>query len=462
MGRSFVVAVVVLGSGCLAPSQGRVDRDGAEDTGSPVGSDVVLVDAYDVGVVPDATVASDTAVPPDSNLDTSDVAEVEPCEEVVVTTLAPVTFDGAHDDGHVVLGQDVLYGPRRIAAPDEYGDIEVVAHEIDGGLETILTINSLDDHVADARNGTVLVWRRGGEGEELERVGTSPWVRALPAGFSFVPGPYVDGEPRRLVDGLRTAWGEARLGGADVLGRVLLMEGGEVRTLAEVEGVVRAPYVRGSRVAWVQTVDDETSLWVHDGEARVVARSGTHQIGPYLVTLRAVVWIEDGALRRSTERGEDVVHPGPCAMLAASGDWFATVCSGSEPGEVTWGFAAGDIVVSRADGGLVTVPVPDDRIVGAVAIAGPIVAWVEYAPGVGCGGAVDEERGTVWIADVLRGERIAVSEVGAGCWCCGAYWPLVDLEIGARHLAWSYGLGGSDDPWTRPSTIGLARLGCER
>ena len=80
-------------------------------------------------------------------------------------------------------------------------------------------------------------------------------------------------------------------------------------------------------------------------------------------------------------------------------------------------------------------------------------AWASYEdPQAWCANATE---GELWWWPAGEAAALRVSPVGSGCLCCGAYWPALQVDLGADVLAWSYGRG------REAPAIGVARRRCE-
>ncbi|MCC6623715.1 MAG: hypothetical protein IT385_20825 [Deltaproteobacteria bacterium] len=436
---------------CLDSTQGRIDdtRDERDATGDSHAPDAATRDA---------STALDTADTGDVTMTIYDTAGPDVCaDRLQVASIDLVRFERFDDGGHLTIDRGTLYGTRRVGTSAGVpGDTEVVAVDLATLDERLVTDNDVDDGIVDARGGVLLVVRRDGAAQTLARIGPQAWTYTVPEGFVFVPGLFDDGAPRRLVDGPRVAWAEAWTGRVGTKSRIRLREGGDTRTVAEVSGWLRSPFVRGRVVLWAEQAEGvEQVLRRAQGEEIVDVARGT--IGAYGVIDSGPVWIEPGGIftRRDGERA--ALREGPCGALALGEDVLAAVC-GSEQPELGLGLARGDIVVQRPGEGAWTIGVPDDVVVAGLRVDGARAAWIEYAPDVGCGDTIGQDRGRVFVASYRSGERVSVSDVGAGCWCCGAYWPPVATALEGEHVAWSYALEANAEPWGVPATIGVARL----
>jgi len=459
-----VVIVIALASSssatsCLDSRQGRVGDAGDTSTSDTRPAPADGSSGADTATLPDAP--SDTSVAPDACVPT-----------FTVDDRGSVLFQRWDDGMHVTLDDGVVYGGRRREEPGRYFDVEIVAYDLDTRTERVLTDNDVDDAVVDARGGAVLVWRREGNVQSLARLGPGAWSYTVPEGFMFVPGFVDDGAPRRMIDGPRAAWAESWVGGGpQTKGRIVVREGGQARVVADVAGFVRAPYVRGRSIVWSEQRPMSVESVLRRAQGDEVSEIARGAIGAYATLAGApeapVVWLRSEGLAAGRGAAVLALGEGTCGSLAVGEDVVAAVCTrdGAQP-DIGGFIARGDVAVHRLAGdGLEswTLPIDDEVVVAGLRVDGQRAAWVEYAPGVGCGGTIDDDRGALVVTDYRSGARVTVSEVGAGCWCCGAYWPPIGVALEGDRVAWSYALDAGGEQWATPAAIGFARVsgGCQ-
>lgn len=220
--------------------------------------------------------------------------------------------------------------------------------------------------------------------------------------------------------------------------------------------------------AMMDASEDKTLIWRQDegllrvrwtnGDAQEIA---TLQLGGQATMgAHAVYWLGgEGRLHRwSFEDQEDTI-PFPdltqCNHLSSPKGFFVAACVLSDG---TWGLvlesgeAAPDGVIS-----LISVTELGAPHIADVTTDGRYIAWAEYgSPEAWCS---DFSPGVLRVAPLDFSYTADVAEVGAGCLCCGAYWPPMGLLIASGWLGWNYAHRDGDMP---PSpggvNLGKARL----
>ncbi len=324
------------------------------------------------------------------------------------------------------------------------GPRNLVAVDVGTGVDRVLVESSDDQNLLDARDEVVLY-----AATSPDQGAVTLRYRDLRAGDDRVlfkgevngptrlmPGTYVLEQFTRLVERGFAVWGEQD--GAfspQSKARVRVYRDGEITTLWEEATSIDLPELGSGRVLWL-TWGETRTLWLapRDGRPSAIAR-GT--IEDSALGDDAAWWLEGGAVMRHDFASGDNrrVHAGPCGMLVAEGRRAAAVCGPTSGDDYI--MRAGEPFVFEGERAVPFASQGGDGIAGLRLFEGRI-AWVEYPAGVGCSGS-GEETGELVIASIDRPDvsHIATT-VLAGCWCCGAYWPPLQLSLSAAGIAWNY------------------------
>jgi len=453
------VTLVMTSVACLEPRAGSRGTDDGHADAAEVSADATAPDTM-------ADVKPDTSAPTDTGADTSPVPDV--CDaDPTVERLGLVTFDEPEMAiASVPLDGATLFGTRRTAVdgvPDAY---RIVALDLVGGTETVVAEDATRLTLLDAREGALLfasidyATRTGTTTLHYLEVDTGRKVElTMVSGgdTGLVPGPYGLGARVRVVERGAAVWGEQSYaaGGAPIA-RIRRFAGGAVETLWEERTGVSAPHLRDGRVLWTSQ-GERAALWLAEpGEtARPIAR-GT--LGDFALTADAAWWIEGGAVMRfAFATGESQrVHEGPCALLTSDATRAAAVCGPDVTDAAFFGAVAGQPIVFDHQQRTKLVTRGGDVIAG-LRVEGRRVAWVEYPADVGCGADIFG-TGELVLASLDAPEAPLKSQVvSSGCWCCGAYWPPLELALSDRAMAWNYPFVEDVDPSVdRGGSVGWA------
>lgn len=453
---AWLVAASLASSACLEPragvQAGREDGDGA-DADTDAANDTALADA---------------AVTPDTSRE--DVGPVDTCEPgLALAERGAVIFEPADMAApSIPLDGSTLLGTRRVEV-DGAVRHRVVAVDLPSGRESVVVESASALSLIDARGGAALVMRldyAGGvtrtslahlaldDGREV-----TLFSGASGAGGAIVPSAMEWGAAPRLVEGDVAVWAEQTYGtgaGGAPQARVRRLRDGRIETLWEERADVAAPYLLAGRALWA-TRGEGAALWLAEptGGARPIARGA---LGGYALTVDAAWWIADGAVtRRDLATGDERrVHDGPCALLASDARSAAAVC-GPEVGSGDWFMAVAGTPFSFRGTEVTALGTAGGDLIAALRVEGQRVAWVEYPSGAGC--SFDELAVGALVVARLDAPTQAASLVrmGAGCWCCNAWWPPPALALVERGLAWNYPIGDGVDPVVdRGAAIGWA------
>lgn len=448
----WLVAASLASSACLEPRAGvqaaREDGDGA-DASADAASDAI----------------ADTTTTPDTSL--GDVGQSDACEPGLgLAERGAVTFEPADMAApSIPLDGSTLLGTRRVEVGGALRH-RVVAVDLPGGQESVVVESAGALSVIDARGGAALVMRLDYENGVAR---TSLAHLALDDGrevtlfsgssgeVALAPSPMGWGAPPRLVEGDVAVWAEQTYGtGGAPLARVRRLRGGQIETLLEERAEVLAPYLFEGRTLWA-TRGERAALWLAEptGEARPIARGATDG---YTLTADAAWWLADGmVMRRDLATGDERrVHDGPCALLASDARTAVAVC-GPEVGGGGWFMAVAGTPFAFRGGETTALGTRGGDLIAALRVEGQRVAWVEYPSEAGCG--FDDLDVGVLVVTRLDAPTQAASLVrmGAGCWCCSAWWPPPALALAERVLAWNYPIADGVDPIVdRGAAIGWA------
>ncbi|MCB9548140.1 MAG: hypothetical protein H6706_20175 [Myxococcales bacterium] len=407
MARRALIALAL--AGCIADPRAGLDDD------------------------PDAIVGADARVAPDARVDQPGDAS------------PPADAEASPDAGSTNCAVDVAYFPTE--GFERYEPVvaggAVYGHRY--GPERQLRAVRLDDDtpaggpsdlLADADGRALLLLRPDGAGAMrlIYRADGGPDVPLGEAGFIGVQG-LDDFQPRHLVREGAAAWVDADA--------IWAWWGDEPapRWLGPAHGVA----VGADLLAWIHPLDGQVHAAPRGQEERAIGPAeGTTAVVP---TAAGVWWLSGGHVYLWPTG-----HPGPgrtlgdlarCEALDAEGDHALATCLADDDTMVAWRLTVDGAkeAVHRAT-----------RIVAPRAGAGGL-AWASYDdPQAWCANATE---GELWWWPAGEAAALRVSPVGSGCLCCGAYWPALQVDLGADVLAWSYGRG------REAPAIGVARRRCE-
>lgn len=161
-----------------------------------------------------------------------------------------------------------------------------------------------------------------------------------------------------------------------------------------------------------------------------------------------VWWLDDaGRVVHARVSGNvDLRELGDCQALDADGPRALAVCSDAGEQQLV-------LVEIGGDGDARLSVIDAAATITGVRIRDRDLAWATYDdPDAWCLG---QGRGTLKWWPRGEPEPIAITGVGAGCGCCGAYWPPLMIDLGDDVIAWNYA-GARNAP-----AIGIARRRCE-
>ncbi|MEL6182685.1 MAG: hypothetical protein AAFS10_27250, partial [Myxococcota bacterium] len=338
-------------------------------------------------------------------------------------------------------------------------DLEILQLLPDSPQFQQVTFNDVDDFIVDANQGWALI-------QQQQRGGNSSTMALLnveqPNSQAVVPLPTSDtgGIIFDLGDEVMSHLSRVEPGAAIWLsesGLILWTEQQGARRLTEER--VQFPDLEQGRVVWSMWKDNGTravQLW--DGQrVRQVSASTADVMGTALITETHLFWSERSptaqvvAYDLATETMR-TVHEGSCLVTDAEGDSAVFVCSeDSEPSVFTTPSSLWLTTEGR------TRRVRDAAILIAARLHGQRLAWAEYdGPDAWCQGFAE---GRLMVAGLEQEEPLEVDTIGSGCWCCGAIWPPLKLELDEEHIAWNYALTDESSP--RGGSIGYAKLAAE-
>ncbi len=430
--KGVVVATwIAVGMGCHA----EVDR-GTIAIGMDPASDPVEAEAADPTVTPALAcevVALDARVGMVTGSDNDMVRE-------------PLVTDGT-----------LFLHRRETSFGNAPNDLEVFALAPAAGVEEQITANDSEDLLVDARQGAMLLQRsmgalrqlvyRDAAGEIVVAGGEWPGV------LWDVIGGY-NGAPRRMVDGGTAVWREN--------GAVFRYANSTVTELSAGAEASSPPYTEKNRVIWTSH-DGQASdvwLWAPGGLQRLTDDAADDRY-PVVSGPRAF-WIRDGAAV-SLDFATDaitIVDPGPCGPPHADDGEAVFACAGpdADPGVYPGWLHQTRLV--RFDGVQATELTTRGGLIYGPRIANDRVAWLEYPESMDFCYGPTEPLGEVVVN--LADDSLpphAIAEVGAGCYCCDAYWPEPVLSFDGAVVAWNYPKTEPTNEWSPwPTNVGHAVL----
>lgn len=243
--------------------------------------------------------------------------------------------------------------------------------------------------------------------------------------------------PSRLVERGVAVWGEVSSPYTpQASARVRRFRDGEITTVFEGATSIGVPELRNGHVLWLAFGDDRT-LWLapSDGPPNAIARGAIEDVA---LGDDAAWWTEGGAVMRHdfASGANQRAHDGPCGLLVADGHRAAAVC-GPDSGPGYFATRTGELSVFEGRNAFAVSTRGGESIAGLSLFEGRI-AWVEYPADVGCG-VSGVATGELVIAALARPDVSSVAAtVLAGCWCCDAYWPALQLSLSTAGVAWNY------------------------
>lgn len=422
MWRSWMVTVMLLG--CDDGSRSRLDgvEPGASDRGLADGgsadggsadggaADRGLSDTGPLDATPDGATRADMAPPVNCRF------EVE---------IIPTAHRPEHEP---IVDGDTVYFTE--AGPEGF-DRTVRARDR-------APVGGPSDRLVAARDGAFLLARQDGDGGRRLIYRDGGGDVPLAERFDWTWSGEIAWRPPQWVEPGRAIWI------AD--GDLFRWQGGAVERIDE--GVLDAALDDG-RLAWVRrgpaAEGDAFELWM-DGAKRL-ERPGRFLPGG-LWASGDRVWVGDH--RRVT--------------AVAWGDAPELGCGGGV-GSALVGFdAVGDLAIVLAregEGGAVAAFVCGARsyrvgwtgVAAARWLAGEVVFTEWDDPQAWC---QPQTEGRIGWPGPARLTEFALAPIGAGCLCCGAYWPPLTFEAGRGTLAWNYAVTEDGGPG-----IGIARRICD-
>jgi len=342
----------------------------------------------------------------------------------------------------VASGTSLYLHRRETVYSNAASDLEIFRVDPVAETEGQLTANDVEDYLLDVRGEAMLLQRQlpngspGGSKQLIYQDATQEVILNSQdswPGLLWDAGGGLQAPPRRMVQQGVAAWRED--------GGVYRFHFGKVVEISAGHAATSAPWLDGNRVIWSSHdgADTEIWLWTSSGLQRLTDNDKQDQYP--VVSGNKAYWLSDGAAMVMNFNTSELVmlDEGPCS--APDTDGGAAVFACVEPGEGvpdTWVPWSNHRRVFTYDG----VATRELETLGGTAFAprivGDRVAWLEYPTSADfC--YPTEVPGSV-VVTLASGELAprAVAEVGAGCYCCNAYWPEPRLAFTGSLLAWNY------------------------
>lgn len=396
---------------------------------------------------------------PQTGLDPVDLPRPQPVPPGVRCELAPdvrIISNELYEPSAsppIAAGDRVFLAKSGTTGTNSPTDQELFVLDLSSDEEQQLTANNVDDFLIDAGSSdsvSALILRGDREqgyslllqGEENTRSIYNDYPhRSLEPLSDMLT--YEGGE-RRLVSNLGVTFA--------VEDEVYVWNVESRRKISEGRELSAQPSIDGSRVTWSAYIDGQAEIFylIRD-EVQRLTDNDTQDIAPMFSEDR-LFWLSDRALMMADLSGErpvvQTLHEGPCAPPSADEGEAVFICGGTAtpaPGGALFHFD-GERVQQVAEGGYLH----------AARLRSGRVLWAQYdEPDAFCQGSFD--GGEIMIKDLRTTQpTLSLGEVGTPCYCCGAYWPPLYLDLSENAAVWSYARAPNEEG--RSFGYGLARL----
>ncbi len=353
----------------------------------------------------------------------------------------------------VADGTSLFLHRRETAYSNAASDLEIFNFDPVADTEGQLTANDAEDYLLDVRGQAMLLQRNvpTGSGWDTQLVYSNAYQEVVLSsqkswtGMLWDAAGGLNAPPRSMVFKTVAAWREN--------GVVYRFQFGGVTEISAGQKASSVPWLEGSRVIWSSHdgADDEIWMWT-SGTLQRLTNNDAQDKYPIVNGNRAF-WVSDGAAVALDLNTDEitVLDEGPCSPPHADAGVAVFACAEPDAEQpvrwIAWGnhqrvFTYNGFETHELEtlGGIVFSP----------RIAGDRVAWLEYSEDAEfCYPTHGEGNVVVTLASGEMAPR-AVAPVGAGCYCCDAYWPEPRLAFTGPLIAWNYPVVSEDPPPDSP------------